>query len=154
MNAASMVVLVLTLFIFAGVAVIWMGMQSRRQIREMEHRERLAMIERGLTPSDLEPLNSEVNLPPPLSEQAIRSRTAGIMIIGLGVAFATLVSFAGGNFGAGIGVGGAAAVIGVAFFVNALMLRNSTPQPPPVRRPLRRAEPPSSSSSSSTTPEL
>ena len=35
----------------AGVAVIWMAMQSRRQIREMEHRERLAMIERGLVPA-------------------------------------------------------------------------------------------------------
>ena len=64
MNAASMVVLVLALFVFAGVAVIWMGMQSRRQIREMEHRERLAMIERGLTPSDLDPLLSEAKLPP------------------------------------------------------------------------------------------
>jgi hypothetical protein len=149
-----MVVLVLTLFIFAGVAVIWMGMQSRRQIREMEHRERLAMIERGLAPGDLDPLASEAKLPPPLSEQAMRSRTAGIMIIGIGVAFALLVSLAGGAPQAGVGVGGAAAVIGVAFFVNALMLRHSTPNTS-ARPPLRRAEPPSSSSSpSSRTPEL
>jgi hypothetical protein len=149
-----MVVLVLALFIFAGVAVIWMGMQSRRQIREMEHRERLAMIERGLTPGDLDPLASEARLPPPISEQAVRSRTAGIMIIGIGVAFAMLVSLAGGNPEAGIGVGGAAAVIGVAFFVNAMMLRNAAPKTPPPRPPFRRAEPPSSTSSSSTTPEL
>ena len=153
MEATSMVVLVATLFIFAGVAVIWMGMQSRRQIREMEHRERLAMIERGLTPSgDLDLFGNDARQPPPISEKAIRSRTAGIMIIGIGVAFAMLVSLAGGNPAAGVGVGGAAAVIGIAFFVNALMLRSSTPPRPAAPPPLRRAEPPASSSS--TTPDL
>ncbi len=45
------VVMLGSLGILAGVAVIWMAMQSRRQIREMEHRERLAMIERGLVPA-------------------------------------------------------------------------------------------------------
>jgi len=45
------VVLLGSLGILAGVLVIWMAMQSRRQIREMEHRERLAMIERGLVPA-------------------------------------------------------------------------------------------------------
>jgi len=44
------VVIISSLGILSGVAVIWMAMQSRRQIREMEHRERLAMIERGLMP--------------------------------------------------------------------------------------------------------
>ena len=46
-----LVVMMSSLGILAGVAVIWMAMQSRRQIREMEHRERLAMIERGLVPA-------------------------------------------------------------------------------------------------------
>ncbi len=44
------VVIVSALVFLSGLAVIWMAMQSRRQIREMEHRERLAMIERGLVP--------------------------------------------------------------------------------------------------------
>ena len=47
----TIVVAMGSLGILAGVAVIWMAMQSRRQIREMEHRERLAMIERGLVPA-------------------------------------------------------------------------------------------------------
>ena len=52
MQAEEVIVVMLcALGILAGVAVIWMAMQSRRQIREMEHRERLAMIERGLVPA-------------------------------------------------------------------------------------------------------
>ena len=47
----TIVVLISTMGIMAGVAVIWMAMQSRRQIREMEHRERLAMIEKGIVPA-------------------------------------------------------------------------------------------------------
>ena len=47
----AVIVLMFSLLIVAGLTVIGMGMQSRRQIREMEHRERLAMIERGMMPS-------------------------------------------------------------------------------------------------------
>jgi hypothetical protein len=72
------------------------------------------------------------------------------MIIGIGLAFAVLVSLAGGNPEAGIGLGGAAAMIGLAFFVNAMMLRHSTVSPPPRRSGRAEGRPPSSSS----TPDL
>ena len=51
MEGEFSVVIVSALVFLSGLAVIWMAMQSRRQMREMEHRERLAMIERGLVPA-------------------------------------------------------------------------------------------------------
>ncbi len=148
----AIVVFIFSLLLFAGLVVIWMGMHNRRLIREMEHRERLAMIERGLAPLDVGLPVEGAKPRPPMDEKAIRSRTAGIMIIGIGLAFAVLVSLAGGNPEAGVGVGGAAAMIGVAFFVNAMMLRHSTVSAPPSPPTLRRAEPRGPSSSS--TPDL
>ena len=97
---AVLVVLVLCLLIIAAVVVVGMGIQSRRQIRETEHRERLAMIERGL--------------PPPA----------------VGLAYFFLVSFAVRNPEIGIGVGCVFTVIGAAFCVNALMLHESARIPP------------------------
>ena len=44
-------VLFLILSIVAGVALMIAAMHNRRKIREMEHRERLAMIERGVVPA-------------------------------------------------------------------------------------------------------
>jgi hypothetical protein len=141
---AVRVVLVLCLLITAAVVVAGMGIQSRRQIREMEHRERLAMIERGLAPpADLESTAVERSLS---SEDAamyarvLRWRTAGIIMIGLGLAYFFLVSFGVRNPEIGIGVGGAFTAIDAAFFVNALMLQKSARVPP------RRAEPRVSSS--------
>jgi hypothetical protein len=138
LEAAALVVLILCLLIIAAVVVIGMGIQSRRQIREMEHRERLAMIERGLTPAiDLDSAAEERS---PSNEDAarharvLRWRTAGIMMIGLGLAEFFLVTFTV-NAEIGIGVGGALAVIGAAFFANAMMLQKSA------RTPVRRAEP-------------
>jgi hypothetical protein len=68
------------------------------------------------------------------------------MMIGIGLAFAVLVSLAGGNPEAGIGIGGAAAMIGMAFFVNAMMLRHSTVSPPQRRSSRADGRSPSSSS--------
>ncbi len=63
MSEGAMVLFVCAVLLLAGLAVIWMAMQSRRQVREMEHRERLAMIERGLVPSpELDPAAFEAHL--------------------------------------------------------------------------------------------
>ena len=39
----SVMVIVFSLMVFASVAVLWIAMSNRRAVREMEHRERLAM---------------------------------------------------------------------------------------------------------------
>jgi hypothetical protein len=142
------VVLVIVMFsvlIVAGLVVIGMAMRSRRQIREMQHRERLAMIERGLTPApETDPAGFDEEFSKttaPVDDKASRWRSAGIMMIGLGLAFMSLVSIAAGAAEVGVGVGGAFALIGAAFFVNSALLRKSALQRPPAPPPLRRAEP-------------
>jgi hypothetical protein len=136
---AVIIVLILCLLIIAAVVVVGMGIQSRRQIREMEHRERLAMIERGLPPpADFESIAVERSLSiedAAMYARVLRWRTAGIIMIGLGLAYFFLVSFAVRKPELGVGVGGAFTAIGAAFFVNALMLQKSARIPP------RRAEP-------------
>ena len=40
-------IIFLVMTILAGVALMMMAMNNRRKVRELEHRERFAMIERG-----------------------------------------------------------------------------------------------------------
>jgi len=131
------VVIMGSLGILAGVAVFWMAMQSRRQIREMEHRERLAMIERGLLPApELDPAGFErklTGLRPAVTPGGLRARTSGVIMISLGLAFMFLLSFAAGAPGVGVGIGGAFALVGAGFFVNSLLIgRSDTYHPPAV----------------------
>ena len=112
-------------------AVVWMALQSQRRIREMEHRERLAMIERGLIPPP--------ELDPALFERgagfggrsglvsAERSRSIGVMLIGIGLGLIVLLSFAAGLPESGVGIGGALAVLGAAFYVNGMLAARQEP---------------------------
>jgi hypothetical protein len=123
----SIVVIMGSLVILAGVAVIWMAMQSRRQIREMEHRERLAMIERGLLPApEVDPAAFERVFAgtsrAPESPAAVRSRSSGVIMIAMGLAFMFMIAFAAGEPGVGIGIGGGFALVGAGFFVNSLLM--------------------------------
>jgi hypothetical protein len=141
------VVIMMGLIIMSALAVIWMSMNSRRQIREMEHRERLAMIERGLVPPpEVDPAGFERGLGKRLeTEGTVRFRSAGIMMIGLGAALAVLVTFTAGEAAVGFGIGLAFAALGAAFLANAAMLGRSQqyvsrPTPPPLTSQ-RREEP-------------
>jgi len=134
-------VFLMTLLILAGVAVLWMAMQSRRRIREMEHRERLAMIERGLVPPpELDPALFErrtgmTSGPEPHS--AARSRSIGVMVIGVGLGMMILITFAGGAPSMGVGIGGAFVVLGAAFYINGMLIRRQeAPEAPPANRPI------------------
>jgi hypothetical protein len=122
----TIVVIMGSLGILAGVAVIWMAMQSRRQIREMEHRERLAMIERGIVPApEVDPAAFDrrfTGTRMTVSPGAVRARSAGVIMIAMGLAFMFMISFAAGAPGAGIGIGGAFALVGAGFFVNSLLM--------------------------------
>lgn len=138
MSGEILSVVVLALVTLSSLAVIWMAMTSRRQIREMEHRERLAMIERGLLPApELDPAGFERRIHGRRAETqaSVRFRSAGIMMIGLGLAFLVLVSLAGASPTIGAGIGLAFAVLGAAFLANAMMLSRSqgylSPPSPP-----------------------
>jgi hypothetical protein len=117
--------------IIGGVVVIALGMFQRTKVLEMAHRERLAMIERGLVPPPSE--HAEMRGDPVrgvLTAKVRRSMTLGILLIGLGLGLGMLIGFAGGAPDAAVGVGGAVVVVGGALVVNALvMARGPAPAP-------------------------
>ena len=107
--------------LFAGVFIIFLGLRQRSQQLEMHHRERMAMIERGQIPlTDPEVLHVRrvVNVGP-----SSRSLSVGIIVVGLGMALATIISIAGESPEIGIGVGGAIAILGAAFIVRSIIVR-------------------------------
>ena len=146
---AIFVIAMFSLLTVAGLVVMWMGLQSRRQQLEMQHRERLAMIERGLVPPpELDPEGFERHM----NKRTVREtaagarwRGAGIMMIGLGLALVFLLTFAAGEAGIAFGIGGAFVVLGAAFVVNAMMLTRTPPRDSASATPLPRpgaGEPP------------
>ena len=129
----------MALIIFAGVAILWMAMGNRRLLREMEHRERLAMIQRGLMPApETDPLGFEEQIEPVRSEgmRKERWRTAGVITMGLGVALILLISFAAGEGSVALGIGGAFVALGAAFFFNGMQVAAPAPRVRPRTRPL------------------
>jgi hypothetical protein len=116
-------VLLNAFFIAGGVGVILMAMHQRTRKLEMQYRERLAMIERGMMPSpetDPEQFEAALNRP-----GVSRYTTVGIAIAGLGFGLMLLIGIAGGAPDAGVGIGGAIAVLGGAFIVNGYLQRGA-----------------------------
>jgi hypothetical protein len=115
----------LPIFVIGGsflVAIV--GMMSRARVRELEIRERIAMIERGLVPPpEADPGGFERRM------QAMdrmhhgqvgpRFRAAGIIIMSVGFGLMTLLGFVG-VVREGIGVGGFLVIMGLGFVVNSL----------------------------------
>lgn len=133
------------LVILAGVALMITAMLTRRKQREMEHRERLAMIERGLMPSpesDPGAFEAAAGFTTRSEEPGVRYRTAGVLMIGFGLAMVLLI---GGTAKAeiGVGIGGAWVILGAASLVNYYLIsrreeergRSRRWTPPPPRTP-------------------
>lgn len=140
MQEEEVVLTAITIVVFASLGVLWMAMANRRAVREMEHRERLAMIQRGLLPSpESDPLGFEEGVEA-FTDAGLRSerwRSSGTLMIGLGIALAILLTFSAGEFSVGLGVGGAFAALGAAIFFNGMQLgRSSRARRSATRRPL------------------
>lgn len=143
-------ILFLLMTIVAGVLLMIVAMQNRRSIREMEHRERLAMIERGVVPSpetDPAAFEAGVRFSETDKDEVARQqryRTAGVMLIGLGFGLMFVIGAAAGAPGVAVGVGGAWISLGAASLLNYwLMSRRSASEPRPHwSPPARRPEPP------------
>lgn len=146
MRDEEAVVFIMGMIILAGVGLLIATMMNRRRMREMTHRERLAMIDRGLIPSperDPAGFESATGLTARPADAGTRYRTAGVLMIGLGLALMVLITFTSGEAGVGIGVGGGWAILGAASLFNYFLIsrRESdldrwTPAP-------RRPDPPS-----------
>ena len=151
MSDAGFVAVMFALIVLGSIAVLWMAMQNRQLQRELQHRERLAMIERGLIPPpEVDPAAFETRAGlagQPEARGAARSRSAGIIMIGFGLGLMMLISLAAGEPEVGIGIGGAFAMLGAAFIFNSVALSRREgsrlpPLPPlpsqgrPVSRPV------------------
>jgi phosphate/sulfate permease len=134
--------LVFVMGMVAGVIVILMAMRQRSHLLEMQHRERMAMIERGMPPND-QPhrLHTLVRRPAAAGSGSTRSMTLGIVIVAVGLGLMSIVGIAAGTPDVGIGIGGAIMIVGTAFIINSIVSRNMAPaqpetpaSPPPLPR--------------------
>jgi hypothetical protein len=131
MAGEELFAVVFVIGMFAGVFIVYMGLRQRSQQIEMQHRERMAMIERGQIPlSEPASVRHSVERQPVYHDvPSNRAMSVGIIVVGLGIALMTIISIAGESPEVGVGVGGAIAVLGGAFIVRSLLVRPETLTP-------------------------
>jgi hypothetical protein len=110
-----------TICTFAYIIVLTL---SKARVRELEVRERIAMIERGLVPPpEVDPRGFDRAMhfyERGRHRSPGRHRRAGVTLMGVGFGLVMLIGVAGGSMNAGIGVGGFFVIMGLAFFINSL----------------------------------
>ena len=131
-----MIPIVGTICTFAFVIVLTL---SRARVRELEVRERIAMIERGLVPPpEVDPRGFDRAMHR-YERHRYRSpgrhRRAGVTLMGVGFGLMMLIGVAGGAMNEGIGVGGFFVIMGLAFFINSLFDHPADEYPAPSSRP-------------------
>lgn len=146
------IVAIMGAFIYAIVQTL-----ARARIRELEVRERIAMIERGLVPPpekdpdgfdramaryDRSRIRTDAREWPGTRRTPARYRSAGVMLIGVGLGLMVLIGVAGGERDAAVGVGGMIVIIGMAFFVNSWLNRDEMAPLAPHPRPEAPTDPP------------
>lgn len=130
MQGQDLFVLVFVVGISAGVIVILKAMRQRSQQLEMQHRERMAMIERGQVPIDA-PQVHRLSGPPHLyqlsgrSGVGSRSMSLGIVVVAFGLGLMSIIGIAAGAPDVAVGIGGAVVILGLAFIANSLVSRNN-----------------------------
>ena len=132
MQEETVVFWIFSFIIAGGVVVIVSAMRYRAKIMEMAHRERLAMIERGLKP--IGPPLSHLGLDRPKARSS-RMMSGGIVIVGFGLALAMVIGFASREPEIAVGVGGAVAILGAAFIVTSYVTQREPREPEPEWRP-------------------
>ena len=130
MSPAIFGMLIPIVAILGGIAIVIVGMTNKARLRELEIKERIAMIERGMVPApETDPrgfdhaitrLEQVQRIREVQGSAAGRHRRAGITLMGVGFGLIVLISFAGESPSTAFGVGGFLVVMGLAFFVNAL----------------------------------
>jgi uncharacterized protein DUF6249 len=113
---------------------------AKARVRELEIRERIAMIERGLVPPpEVDPrgfdraMNRVERLREYRGRGAGRHRRAGVTLMGVGFGLMVLIAFTSNETSVAIGVGGFLVVMGIAFFINSMMEASIDPPYPSSR---------------------
>jgi hypothetical protein len=114
---------------------------AKARVRELEIRERIAMIERGLVPApEVDPRGFDRAMSRIERHESRhgsgRHRRVGVTLIGVGFGLMMLIGVAGSSLAEGIGVGGFLVIIGMAFLINSLFeQRGGDYYPPAGSRP-------------------
>ena len=122
--------------IIAWAAIVLFSMYQRSKRREMTHRERLAMIERGLVPPpETDPAGFErvMALDRDYSERRGSGVRGGLILIAVGIGVGMIIALSSGEFGIGVGVGSLLVLIGVALLLSSAW-ESRGPEPPPLPR--------------------
>lgn len=151
--------------IIGGFAVALAGIWHKSKLRQLAYQERIAMIQRGMVPppethpsamDDAWPhgvasgavhdamgvvhratggINHATGYYYPDQERGMKTISFGIVMIGIGFGLMMIISFAGGEPDAGLGVGGGIAMLGAAFIAAGMVDRRRRPAlgfgPPP-----------------------
>ena len=114
------------ILLVVGAAVTVIALRGRQRLKELAVQERIAMIEKGLVPSpESNPAGFESAMARrPISDRALRYRSAGLVLTGMGMALMILLLFVmpGAVRGVAVGVGGAMTVLGLTILGNGLLL--------------------------------
>src|SRR5215831_11620945 len=141
--AFAWVFLIPIVAIAGGIMVAIVSTIAKGRVRELEIRERIAMIERGMVPPpEADPAGFERSLRSVEDFQyrhsgaGPRNRSAGIIVMSIGFGLMMLIAFTSGEVNVGIGVGGFLVILGFGLFLVSLWSTPPFPMPPPVdRRP-------------------
>ena len=143
--------------IVGGIIYAIMREQAAARLRELEVRERIAMIEKGFIPPPeanpraFEQAMEAIDQTAATADHAAgarfhrgpeRHRSAGITLIGIGLGLMLMLGIAAESPERGIGIGGFVAMIGLASLINGIFLRRDRtrqgrftyPGPPPGSR--------------------
>ena len=119
------ITIIFAALVTGGFILIFVMMRSRAHLKELAIKERIALIEKGLVPSpELDParFDAMVGQRRPANPKGARYKTAGVMLMGLGIGMLLLIGFAAGVPQVGFGVGGGIAMVGLAALLNGMIL--------------------------------
>ena len=155
-NPSIMAMFIPIVAIVGGITVVIVSTVMKSRLRELEIKERIAMIERGMVPApEADPRGFDHAITRLEQVQRIRDlqgnsgyrhRRAGVTLMGVGFGLMVLLGFTAEDPWTGVGVGGFLVIMGLAFFVNALFDRRHVPPPssptvpPPAPNPPPRQE--------------
>lgn len=145
MSNGSLVFLIPIVAIIGGITSAIVATVMRARVRELEIKERIAMIEKGLVPPpEVDPhgFDRAMNrydrmtaLQGRINRGGVRHRRAGVTLLGIGFGLMFLIGVAGEEPHAGIGVGGFLVILGLAFFLNSFFESREEPMPPSSNNP-------------------